>query len=718
MKFTDRIRLAKNAFVAGTPNFSDPNFFLKHGNQNKPMLQDWSQTLMSDEDFYTGFGYGAVNRRANRLAWIVNNVVKTKANQAIVRAAERAGEEVVHPYLRIIDESPTFTNYQFWQWTTKYIDLKGAMYILVIRNFDETRVGEVQEFKLLNPYNVKRVVNQATKEIGGYIEMKGTQIREIPLQMMIEIAELNPFDWTKLWSMKDAIKDTQFTMRTADDYTRKAIAGNINAPGILEIGDEDLALDEEKFKNFKARVTGRGADKQGEPLFGVGKGALTWQDMQIDLNKASLKNVHSSSIDEFSAVTGNSKTQFNIEQSGVTRESGRMQSDLFLLDHLVPQMQLIADALNQDYKNSYPVEYKRTGYTLWIDNPLESDHDAEIKDTEAKTKRFDLTMAMVDRGYDVETSARYAKGDIDIEAIGEPSAPQTESSAGTNQLPEVVKNQLNPEAQRQNLQAEGALMQAVQNVEEQLLVDVSAKIGRAQNQYESESDIINQRDKKAAENQLETALTAFYGTVMTIYGATWMSSRLSEYVGTAGLFKFTNDIKRYIRGVSGKVSGKHVDTVLEDMRKVAQTQALAGASVDQIQGGLRVQFSGFISKTRAETVARTETARAFNHAQFFADGQWIKQNKFTNVYKKWVTQSDDKVCPYCQEMERRGPIPFEKNFLELGDSLTASFQLSDGSTSVRSLPINFEPVDAGNAHVNDRCDYELVNEDGSHFQFN
>ena len=38
--------------------------------------------------------------------------------------------------------------------------------------------------------------------------------------MIIEMAELNPFDEDKPFAMTDAAKDSQFTIKTADDYTR------------------------------------------------------------------------------------------------------------------------------------------------------------------------------------------------------------------------------------------------------------------------------------------------------------------------------------------------------------------------------------------------------------------------------------------------------------------------------------------------------------------
>jgi hypothetical protein len=82
----------------------------------------------------------------------------------------------------------------------------------------------------------------------------------------------------------------------------------------VTVGDKDLALDPEAFKNFKARLMNK---TEGEPVFAVGEGALSYDDMQTDLNKAALDKVDEVYLNNLIAVTGNSKTMFGIEQSGL-----------------------------------------------------------------------------------------------------------------------------------------------------------------------------------------------------------------------------------------------------------------------------------------------------------------------------------------------------------------------------------------------------------------
>ena len=55
-----------------------------------------------------------------------------------------------------------------------------------------------------------------------------------------------------------------------------------------------------------------------------------------------------------------------------------------------------------------------------------------------------------------------------------------------------------------------------------------------------------------------------------------------------------------------------------------------------------------------------------------------------------------------------GAIPFEKNFVNLGDNISATITKEDGSTVVRTLPINYESIEAGNVHPNCECEYVLT----------
>lgn len=451
MKFTNRVKNAISAFNENKANNSLQNpaaDFLRYGNR-KPMLQDWSQVEMSDEDMYTGYSYAAINKRANRASVLGKNFLYTKATDALMESAKKADKTVEHPYLPLISGSKEFAENDFWREISTYLDLEGIYYLMAVRAVAQqqdgtVKVGAIQKFVLLNPYEVRRVVSDANGTIGGYIESRYGMYREIPKEMIIEIRSLNPFQKDVPFSMTDAAKESQFTMKQAGDYTRHSIKGNINAPGSITT---DVVLEPEVFDNFVRRIENH---TKGEPLYGNGAGAINWSAMQIDLDKAALDKINEIHRQILFAVSGTSKTTLGIEESGTTRDTSQVQKDNFTEDAVMPQIEKVIDALNLDYRKWYP-EWDKTKYEICLDNPLESDREAELKDVEIREKKYDVTQKLVQMGYEYDLAAKYAAGEITLQELGEPTL---EPELTTEQADIIAAREmgLDTSAQEQELQ--------------------------------------------------------------------------------------------------------------------------------------------------------------------------------------------------------------------------------------------------------------------------
>lgn len=415
MDITKRFKNALAAFVKtnNSGGGTDSNAFLRYG---KKMPSTWSTPEITDEDFYTGYGFAVINKRANRSVVLGKKYLFTKAKEDITKKANESGVKVEHPYLKLIRDSTDFAERDFWYDISTYLDLEGIYYLMAVRAVTQNgRVGNIQKFVLLNPYNVRRVIN-SKGDLGGYVEhdpIKGE--REIPKDMIIPIRLLNPFDNSKAYSLADAARDSQFTMKQANDFARESINGNLNAPGILSSAIE---LSDDQFDNFVARVKGH---NRGEPLFGNGSGTVAWTDMQTDLDKAALDKINSISRDTLLAVSGLSKTGVGVEESGTGREVSRTQKDDFTENAVMPQIENIIDALNLDYRRNYPDEYVKNKYVITLDNPLETDRDAEQADVDIRESQFDLKQKVVAAGYSHEIASKYAKGELNIDDLGEPT---------------------------------------------------------------------------------------------------------------------------------------------------------------------------------------------------------------------------------------------------------------------------------------------------------
>ena len=420
--------------------------FLRFGNRGKIMTDDSSKVRMSDIEFYTGYSYAAINNRANKVAQLAADSLKTEATEEMMDEARAKNEELTHPYLQLIDESDDFTNYDFWYNISTYIDLEGVYYLMAVRKVTPTLVGNIQSFVMLNPYNVQRVIDKETMKVGGYIETVNGMQREIPKEMIIEMRKLNPFNNDTNFAMTDAAKESQFTIKQANDYTRSSLKNNLSAPGIITT---DVLMDRENFQNFQARVM---SQEKGVPLFGNGAGSINYEPMQIDMDKAALMDVNKMSRDQLFAVAGVSPTTLGIDESGTTRDVSKTQRDKFIEDHIMPQMQLIFDALNQDYKKYYKDEYEKNKFRITIDNPLSADKEGEVIDVQLRSDEYYLTTKMVEVGYEYDLASKYAVGEISLKELGEPTL---EPELTPEEIAAVAEYELSAEGgEKQNSEAE------------------------------------------------------------------------------------------------------------------------------------------------------------------------------------------------------------------------------------------------------------------------
>lgn len=428
MEITNRIINALAAFgkTNNSTGGTDPNAFLKYGHSRMP--SKWSTPEINDEDFYTGYGFAVINKRANRSVVLGKKFLYTEATEDIINEANEKGTSVVHPYLKLIHDSIDFSERDFWYDISTYLDLEGIYYLMAVRTVTQGgKVGNIQKFTMLNPYWVKPVVN-SKGELGGYAEANPIYgNRVIPKEMIIPISLLNPFNPSKTYSLADAARDSQFTLKQANDFARESIDGNLNAPGILSSAIE---LPDDQFDNFVSRIKNHG---RGEPLFGNGSGTISWTDMQTDLDKAALDKINSINRDVLLAVSGLSKTGVGVEESGTGREVSRTQKDDFTENAVMPQIENIIDALNLDYRKYYPDQYKKNQYIIALDNPLETNRDAEQADVDIRDSQFNLMQSLIAKGYAVDIAAKYAKGKLDITDLGEPTEetePIIDPSAG------------------------------------------------------------------------------------------------------------------------------------------------------------------------------------------------------------------------------------------------------------------------------------------------
>lgn len=409
MGLLDRIT---NIFSDGkTTNNNAANNFLRYGNKTNRLNPTWSGVTVAPEDSYRGYPYAAVQRKGNRVASIAKRNLYVDVTPELLQEYQKLGKDPMHPYLKLIQESTSFSTKKFWKTISVYLDLAGRYYLGVVRQPTNYGMSYIKKFVLLNPFEIRRVIDR-NGQVAGYVEYKADgRKRNWQPHQIITFIEESPFDTSQPWSMVDAAKPAIYTLNQSGDHTRQSLNGNLNAPGIITT---DVILDDIDFENFKARIM---AGTKGEPIFANGAGAVQWQDMQIDLNKAALLDINEINRDEFIAVAGASKTNLGIEQSGTTRETARVQDDNYIRDSIEPRVEDITDVLNLDYRTHYSKEFERTGYTIELRSALSKDYDSEMKATELRSSQAALAQDLVNKGYTLESAVSYATGKSDLEDL-------------------------------------------------------------------------------------------------------------------------------------------------------------------------------------------------------------------------------------------------------------------------------------------------------------
>src|SRR5262249_21266515 len=117
-------------------------------------------------------------------------------------------------------------------------------------------------------------------------------------------------------------------------------------------------------------------------------------------------------------------------------------------------------------------------------------------------------------------------------------------------------NQLNSGEQSTIEQQEGALKNAVVNVEHQVVAVVLNKVTKnklIKNDFNSTNDIISKTDRKSYEQQLQTALATFYGIILPLIGTSTMSQRMKQF-GKLGSFKLDAEANHYIKLVASRAA--------------------------------------------------------------------------------------------------------------------------------------------------------------------
>ena len=347
-----------------------------------------------------GWMFAALNARSDAFGEFCEENIITESKK---------GENLYHPYLQLIEESKEIPEYEFWKRAISDYDNYGQMFFFILRRVVYDKNGEIEHIGLPTRIDIlnasKMTILKKDGRIVGYKEqIDSTHKREYSADQIIRVINPHPRDPEIPYSIYDAAKDYQYTINKGTEFAQNALINNMNTPGILSTTE---VLNDEEYDNLISRIN---SHEPGKAIVTDGTGNLTYTSISQSLDQAALPTLTELSRQTIFAVTGTSKTVLGIEESGVTRDTSKVQDRKFIKRAIAPVAKRVISAFNFDYRVKYPELYKQNQVKMVIKPLYDAQETQEQFDTQKKL--FDDITEIVYSGYTKESAEDFMYGDI------------------------------------------------------------------------------------------------------------------------------------------------------------------------------------------------------------------------------------------------------------------------------------------------------------------
>lgn len=347
-----------------------------------------------------GWMFAALNARSDAFGEFCEENIITESKK---------GENLYHPYLQLIEESKEIPEYEFWKRAISDYDNYGQMFFFILRRVVYDKNGEIEHIGLPTRIDIlnasKMTILTKNGKIVGYKEqIDSTHKREYSADQIIRIINPHPRDPEAPYSIYDAAKDYQYTINKGTEFAQNALINNMNTPGILSTTE---VLNDEEYDNLISRIN---SHEPGKAIVTDGTGNLTYTSISQSLDQAALPTLTELSRQTIFAVTGTSKTVLGIEESGVTRDTSKVQDRKFIKRAIAPVAKRVVSAFNFDYRVKYPELYKQYQVKMVIKPSYDAQETQEQFDTQKKL--FDDITEIIYSGYTKESAEDFMYGDI------------------------------------------------------------------------------------------------------------------------------------------------------------------------------------------------------------------------------------------------------------------------------------------------------------------
>lgn len=636
--------------------------------------------------------YKAVKKNSEKVAEIDLRLMKHMNDQE----PEEINEHKALELLARVNDFMTFT--QLVVMTQGYLELVGEAYWAKIRSGDDND-GELKEIWPLRPdkVNVKR--GKDDQFIGGYVYKPslGTEVKFKP-EDIVYFKEFNPLNPFRGLGAVMAVAYAGDSDLFASQYNRNFFFNSaIPFMAILmkdTVGNESL----KRFKSqWKANYGGVKNAHKTAILKGVEKIATDLQMSHKDMGFLDLRRFNR---DEITSIFGVPKTVMGLTED-VNRANAEATTAAWLEHEIKPKMTRFADTLNEflirdfdnkgelffDYVDPVPenLEHKLKVYKAqkvpWLTpNEIRIQEGMEPIDDESADRLwmpFNLQAgALADRTKSLDKASRFKSG-LGREPFKKSKLVlkhkiMDKLKHHKKDLVDVMGSMMNTEEKIKEEKKEEIWKQFINITDsfEERYIDALGKLFNEQKQLvltQLEREELDEESPFELNEETEKFENTFRPIILQLISV--QGARADELTpGNESDTKSkafdinTERIQRFLNNEGLKFAKIVNQTTRSKIIKTLSEGVEEGEGVNELSDRISEIYAE-ATEARSRNIARTEVLRASNFASIEAYEQDPSVEKV-----EWLTALDERVCPWCNEMNGE-VIEKGESFFDEGEQL-------------------------------------------------
>lgn len=573
--------------------------------------------------------YAAANKKASVVSTIPLVLYRKEVIDGKVRYFE-IGESPILDHLN--KPSPFFSKQDIFYLVSVYLDLVGEAFVYAD--------PDNNELTPLYPHKVK-IVKDSKDFIKHYeydVNGDSKNVKKFAPESVIHWRRPNPLNYYEGMSPIAPAANVADADVAAQKSNRLLFENGGFADFIIRIKDK---VTDDVYNRFKSGLKKR---------FSGLKNARKWGVTQLDFD---VEHFHRDTKDmDFEKLGNNARKRilavletpkFAIGDSDDVNRASALQAEIqYKTDTIIPRIEFIVDKLNLDYLEVLAKRLKIDAKNLEIGyvDPRPVDPETEIKQQEADLKKWE-TLSRIGAVSPNEVRAAYGLepingGDRPLVQFSLVPLGEGAASVPADEGRSVKKNVLKVANEEKVVSAflkrfdknEAKVLKTVNPIFESQRAEVLRNIAKEVKKLDQGDLNI---DKDASKKALTEKLAPVFLGIMQEEGA----SALLE-IGSESPFQLDNPaVRAALKKQTQRFAKEVTDTTYDSLKNQLEEGIKAGEGAEELSKRVNKVFD-FATKTRARTIARTETGAASSvaHEQAYRQAGVEK--------KRWITTEDDR----------------------------------------------------------------------------